>query len=65
MTILLNDILNIATPEDYKLHLACWNGECNPLDEFVANPSKWHSWNEWRGPKNDWNRSLTHCTSRR
>ncbi len=56
MTILLNDILAIAAPEDYKLHLACWNGDCHPLDEFVADPGNWLGWNEWRGKRNDWTR---------
>lgn len=56
MTIPLNDILNIAAPEEYKLHLACWNGKCHPLDEFVADPANWLRWNEWRGRKNDWTR---------
>lgn len=56
MTIALNDILNIATPEKYKLHLACWNGECHPLDEFVADTANWIGWNEWKGRKNDWTR---------
>jgi hypothetical protein len=56
MTIPLNDILNITNPEEYKLHLACWNGDRHPLDEFVADPANWHGWNEWRGPKNDWTR---------
>lgn len=49
--------LNIVTPDEYKLHLACWNGDCHPLDKFVANPANWHDWNEWRGPKNDWTRA--------
>ena len=56
MTIPLNDILAISNPDQYKLHLACWNGECQPLDEFVANHEKWLGWNEWRGDKNDWTR---------
>jgi len=57
MEIPLNDILNIEKPDEYKLHLACWNGDCHPLDEFVADSANWHGWNEWRGPKNDWTRS--------
>lgn len=57
MTIHLNDLLTISAPEEYKLHLACWNGECHPLDEFVADPTNWHGWNEWRGQRNDWTRS--------
>jgi hypothetical protein len=56
MTIALNDILKIEEPAEYKLHLACWNGESHPLDEFVADPASWLGWNEWRGRKDDWNR---------
>ncbi|MEM2111509.1 MAG: GIY-YIG nuclease family protein [Candidatus Bathyarchaeia archaeon] len=56
MTIKLNDIIRINKPEKYKLHLACWNGECHPLDEFVADRANWLTWNEWRGRKNDWTR---------
>ena len=56
MTIPLNDILTIAAPEEYKLHLACWNGDNHPLDEFVVDPANWLGWNEWRGKKNDWTR---------
>ena len=41
MTIPLNDILSIAAPEEYKLHLACWNGERHPLDVYVADPANW------------------------
>jgi len=41
MTIALNDMLKIEEPAEYKLHLACWNGESHPLDEFVADPANW------------------------
>lgn len=56
MSIPLNDVLQIASPHEYKLHLACWNGECHPLDEFVACRDNWIQWNEWRGRRNDWTR---------
>lgn len=57
MTILLNDILNIAAPEEYKLHLACRDQDNHPLVDFVASRAKWqHDWNEWRGKRNDWTR---------
>lgn len=53
----LNDLLNIGDPENYKLHLACWNGRSQPLDKFVADPAYWLGWNEWRGGRNDWTRA--------
>ncbi len=56
MTIPLTDILTIISPQEYKLHLACWNGQIQPLDVFVADPEKWLGWNQWRGNKNDWTR---------
>lgn len=57
MTIPLNDVLSISAPVEYKLHLACQNPEgVHPLDEFVGRPDNWHSWNEWRGSRNDWTR---------
>ncbi len=55
--ILLNDILTISAPEEYKLHLACQNPEGeHPLDKFVSHPNNWLGWNEWRGRRNDWTR---------
>jgi len=56
MTIPLTDILTIPDPQEYKLHLACWNGEHQPLDVFIADPAGWLGWNQWRGSKNDWTR---------
>jgi hypothetical protein len=58
MDIKLSDILKI--PEDqlneYKLHLACWNGEVQPLDVYLENWDEWVGWNEWKGNKNDFTR---------
>lgn len=57
MTILLNDIIGLAAPDQYKLHLACKNPDgINPLDEFVVHQNNWIGWNEWRGRRNDWTR---------
>ena len=57
MKILINDILKIKDPSQYKLHLACRNEDwVNPLDEYVASHSNWDGWNEWKGNKNDWTR---------
>ncbi|HUS91160.1 MAG TPA: hypothetical protein VM695_04885 [Phycisphaerae bacterium] len=57
MIILLNDVLNISVPEQYKLHLACRGPDfVHPLDEYVADPANWVGWNEWRGRRNDWTR---------
>lgn len=40
----------------YKLHLACWNGKVQPLNEYLEDWNKWVEWNQWRGNKNDFNR---------
>lgn len=57
VTIGLNDILSIAEPGEFKLHLAGMNDdETHPLDEYLKDEKLWIGWNEWRGNKNDWNR---------
>ncbi len=51
----LTDLIPIAEPHQYKLHLACMNDDgIRPLDEYVA--GNWRYWNEWRGKRNDWTR---------
>jgi hypothetical protein len=40
----------------YKLHLACWNGQEQPLNVYLQDWNSWMGWNEWRGNKNDFNR---------
>ena len=56
MTIPLSKILEIEQPTEYKVHLACWNGEDQPLDVFVRDKSEWDGWNSWRSGKNEFNR---------
>jgi len=43
-------------PEQYKVHLASYNGNVQPLDEFVSDRKAWDGWNSWRSKKNDFNR---------
>jgi len=40
----------------YKLHLACWNGYEHPLDVYLADWNKWIGWNQSRSGNNDFNR---------
>jgi len=54
--IVLTDIANIEVPKSYKMHLANWNGDIQPLDVFVQDRKQWHDWNSWRSEKNDFNR---------
>lgn len=56
MSIPLSLIFPIEHPEQYKTHLATWNGYNQPLDVFVRDREEWHAWNTWRSSKNDFNR---------
>jgi len=56
MAILLKRILEIETPNKYKLHLARYNGLDQPLDVFVKNKAEWDKWNSWMSSKDDFNR---------
>lgn len=56
MTILLPQIYPIAQPQTFKLHLACWNGQDQPLDVFVRDRDEWDGWNAWRGMRDDFSR---------
>jgi hypothetical protein len=57
MEIQLIDVLPIENAEEYKLHLGGINedGE-HPLDLYLEDKQSWIGWNQWRGPKNEWNR---------
>lgn len=58
MSIQLAEILPLENLKEYKVHLACWNGEHNPLDVFVESKEEWEGWNTWRGSKDDFNRKF-------
>jgi len=58
MDIQLSHILPLAHPEEFKLHLASWNGSDQPLDVFVRSRVSWDGWNRWRGKRNDFNRKF-------
>jgi len=58
MEIGLSDIYPIRHPEYYKLHLACWNGEKQPLHVFVHDRAEWDGWNAWRGARDDFSREF-------
>lgn len=48
--------LNDSDLNQYKLHLACWNGYEHPLDVYLADWNKWIGWNQSRSGNNDFNR---------
>lgn len=58
MTIKVEQILKLTETDlrKYKLHLACYNGSVQPLNEYLESWDKWVGWNAWRGNKNDFNR---------
>jgi hypothetical protein len=51
--IFLPQFYPIVHPEQYKLHLACWNKTDEPLDVFVRDRPQWDRWNAWRTKKDD------------
>lgn len=54
----LSRVAPIERPETFKLHLACWNGEEQPLDVFVSDRPSWDDWNRWRGARDDFSREF-------
>ena len=56
MSIPITSILRLEPSSEYKFHAARWNGDVQPLDEFVEDERKWLDWNKWRNPKNEFNR---------
>ena len=58
MEIYLPQIYPVKNPEQYKLHLACWNGEEQPLNVFVRDRAEWDGWNSWRGARDDFSRDF-------
>ena len=50
----LFDLLNLKNPQisptDCKLHLACWNGNENPIDEYLA--GTFEEWQSWQNKQN-------------
>jgi hypothetical protein len=59
LDILLPQVLPVANPKFYKLHLACTNEEqVKPLDVFLRDRSEWDGWNRWRGKRDDFSRNF-------
>lgn len=56
MDILLSQICPIQDLRKFKLHLACWNQQDQPLDVFVRDREEWDGWNSWRGKRDDYSR---------
>lgn len=60
MDIKATSILSINDSElsQFKLHLACWNGNQQPLNVYLNDWDNWVGWNQWRGGKDDFNRKF-------
>ncbi|WP_244191168.1 GIY-YIG nuclease family protein [Prosthecochloris sp. ZM] len=56
MNISLAQVCQVSDPQQFKMHLACWNGYNQPLDVFVRDRKEWDGWNSWRGKRNDFSR---------
>lgn len=49
--ITLKQIMPIDNPSHYKMHVAKYNGNVNPLDDFISDFGNWIGWNCWRSEK--------------
>jgi len=58
MDISLSQVCTVEDPHQFKLHLACWNGQNQPLDVFVRDREEWDGWNSWRGKRDDFSREF-------
>ncbi len=56
----VSNILKLSDTElqRHKLHLACWNGQEQPLNVYLQGWDRWVGWNEWRSGKNDFSREF-------
>ena len=52
----LTEIIEIKEPEKYKLHVARWSGEDQPLDVYVRDKKEWRDWNRWRKKYDEFSR---------
>jgi hypothetical protein len=50
------DIIQLEEFDKYKLHAANFNGNVNPLDEFLEDENNWKNWNQYRPSRDDFNR---------
>jgi hypothetical protein len=55
MAIPLSTFFPVLNPREYKVHLASWNKENQPLDVFVRDRAEWDGWNSWRSAKDEFN----------
>ena len=51
--ILLNDLLQLKMDGSVKIKFNQFNGEENPLEDYLDDPSSEGEWVTWRGMKSD------------
>ena len=56
MSLALASVITIPDAKEYKVHLASWNQEDQPLEVFVRDREEWDDWNRWRSTKDQFNR---------
>ena len=56
MSLALASVITIPDAKEYKVHLASWNQEDQPLDVFIRDREEWDVWNRWRSTKDQFNR---------
>ncbi len=56
MVLHLSNFFQLTELNEYKLHLATWNGENQPLDAFIRDRKEWDGWNSYRKEINEFNR---------
>src|SRR5216117_2248733 len=52
----LPNVYKVQNPDQFKLHLACYNGQVQPLEVFVRDREEWDDWNTWRSSRDDFSR---------
>jgi hypothetical protein len=64
MTIIADDLFRLHDPEEYKLHLATYDGHEEPLDVFVKARDDWIGWNSRRRKRDDFRRKYIFSLTR-
>lgn len=62
MKIMLQQILQIPMPSEYKLHFARYNGSVQPLDVWMRDKCGWLDWQKNWGEKNNFTRKYIFST---
>ncbi|APV44156.1 hypothetical protein Dform_00808 [Dehalogenimonas formicexedens] len=64
MDIKLSELIPIENPDEYKVHLASWDGNDEPLDVFVRSKEEWKGWNSYRKINDCFNRKYIYSLAK-